>query len=94
VPGVLNREVYDEILAVEDEDAYDMTLRLARDEGLLVGVSAGANVYAALQVAARLEAGKTVVTILPDVGERYLSVPFDSERPSEAARGRGRPRRT
>jgi len=76
VPGVLNREVYDELIAVKDEDAYAMTARLTEEEGLLVGVSAGANVFAALQVAAKLGAGKRVVTVLPDTGERYLSVNF------------------
>ncbi|MEX0785866.1 MAG: cysteine synthase A [Dehalococcoidia bacterium] len=74
VPGVLNRDVYDELIAVSDEDAYAMTLRLTKEEGLLVGISAGANVFAALQVAAKLGQGKRVVTVLPDTGERYLSV--------------------
>jgi cysteine synthase len=74
IPGVLNREVYDEIVAVRDEDALAMTGRLAREEGLLVGISAGANVWAAAQVARRLGPGKRVVTILCDTGERYLSV--------------------
>ena len=74
VPGVLNREVYDELIAVKDEDALDMTKKLTRTEGLLIGVSAGANVWASLQVAKLLGEGKRVVTILPDTGERYLSV--------------------
>jgi len=74
VPTVLNREIYDELIAVRDEDAFEMTRRLTREEGLLVGVSAGGNVFAALQVAKRLGAGKRVVTVLPDTGERYLSV--------------------
>jgi len=74
VPGVLNRSVYDEIIPVRDEDAMTLTRRLAREEGLLVGISSGANVWAALQVAERLGAGKTVVTMLCDTGERYLSV--------------------
>jgi cysteine synthase A len=59
---------------VKDEDALAMTGRLTREEGLLVGISSGGNVFAALQVAARLGAGKRVVTILCDTGERYLSV--------------------
>jgi cysteine synthase A len=74
VPGVLDREVYDELIAVRDEDAYAMTARLTREEGLLVGISSGANVWASLQVGKRLGAGKRVVTMLCDTGERYLSV--------------------
>ncbi len=76
VPSVLNREVYDELIAVTDEDATEMTSRLTKEEGLLVGISAGANLVATLQVAAKLGAGKRVVTVLPDTGERYLSVNF------------------
>ncbi len=74
VPSVLNNEIYDELMAVTDDDAYAMTLRLTKEEGLLVGISAGANVFAAAQVAERLGAGKRVVTMLCDTGERYLSV--------------------
>ena len=74
VPGVLNRDVYDEVMSVRDEDAFEMTRRLAREEGLLVGVSSGANVWASIEVGKRLGPGKRVVTILPDTGERYLSV--------------------
>jgi cysteine synthase A len=74
VPGILDREVIDEIITVGDGDAYRMARRLTREEGLLVGVSAGANVVAALKVAERLGAEARVVTILPDTGERYLSV--------------------
>ena len=74
VPSVLNNDIYDELIAVTDDDAYAMTLRLTREEGLLVGVSAGANVFATLQVAQKLGSGKRVVTMLPDTGERYLSV--------------------
>ncbi len=72
VPGVLDRSLLDEIIGVRDDDAKAMAGRLAREEGLLVGISAGANAAAAVQVAARLGAGRTVVTILPDTGERYL----------------------
>jgi cysteine synthase A len=74
VPGVLDRSVYDELIAVKDEDAFAMTGRLTREEGLLVGISSGANVWAALQVAKKLGPGKRVVTMLCDTGERYLSV--------------------
>jgi cysteine synthase A len=74
VPSVLNREIYDELIAVSDDDAITTTRRLTREEGLLVGISAGANVWAAVRVARRLGPGKRVVTVLPDTGERYLSV--------------------
>jgi cysteine synthase A len=74
VPGVLNTKVYDEIIGVRDEEALVITRRLSREEGLLVGVSSGANVFAALRVAERLGRDKTVVTMLCDTGERYLSV--------------------
>ena len=78
VPGILNRSVIDEIVQVKDEDAMATVLRLAREEGLLVGISAGANVWAALGVAERLGVGRTVVTVLCDTGERYLSVPLEA----------------
>jgi cysteine synthase A len=74
VPGVYRKDLVDEILLVREEDAGATSRRLAREEGLLVGISAGANVWAALQVAARPDsAGKTIVTIACDTGERYLS---------------------
>ena len=76
VPSVLNRAVYDDLIAVKDEEAVEMTKKLTKMEGLLVGISAGANVHAALQVSRRLGEGKRVVTVLPDTGERYLSVNF------------------
>jgi cysteine synthase A len=76
IPGVLNVELLDEIISVKDEDAYRMATRLTREEGLLVGISAGANVVASLGVGERLGRGKIVVTILPDTGERYLTIPF------------------
>jgi cysteine synthase A len=76
VPGVLNRAVIDEIIAVRDEDATGIARRLAREEGVLVGISAGANVWAACQVAERLGPGRVVVTVLCDTGERYLSIAF------------------
>jgi len=74
IPDVLDTSVYQEVMTVSDEEAYSTTRRLAREEGLFVGISAGANVFAALQLAERLGPGKNVVTILCDTGERYLSV--------------------
>jgi len=76
VPGVLNRAVLDEIIQVRDEDATSTARRLAREEGLLVGISSGANVWAACQVASTMPSDRTVVTVLCDTGERYLSVTF------------------
>jgi len=73
VPAVLNTKVYDEVIKVTNDDAADTTNRLAREEGLLVGVSSGAACWAALQVAKRYGKGKRIVTVFPDVGERYLT---------------------
>ena len=74
VPGVLNRTIIDRVIQVRDEDAMAWARRLAREEGLLVGISAGAAVFGACAVAAELAPGKRVVTVLPDTGERYLSL--------------------
>jgi len=74
VPDVLNVKIFDEIMRVKDDDALETARRMAKEEGLLVGISAGAAVWAALQVAGRKEnTGKLIVVILPDFGERYLS---------------------
>lgn len=80
VPDTLNTEIYDEIIAVENEDAFETGRTLARKEGLLVGISSGAAVYAATELAKRPEnKGKIIVALLPDTGERYLSTPMFSE---------------
>ncbi len=75
VPGNLDLSLVDAPFAVDDEEAFHMTRRLAREEGLLVGISSGAAVHAAVSVGRELGAGKTVLTLLPDTGERYLSTP-------------------
>jgi cysteine synthase A len=77
VPAVLNRELLDEVIAVDDEDAIETARLLARREGVLAGISCGAAMWGALHVAQRPESrGKRIVTILPDSGERYVSTPF------------------
>jgi cysteine synthase A len=77
VPAVLNRDILDEVMAVDDEDAIDVARQLARREGVLAGISGGAAVHAALEIARRPDSqGKRIVTILPDSGERYVSTPF------------------
>lgn len=74
IPDVLRLDLVDEIVQVADEDARTMARRLAREEGILVGISSGAVAFAALEVARRPDsAGKTIVAVLPDTGERYLS---------------------
>ena len=80
VPETLNTKIYDEIIAVENEDAFETGRTLARNEGLLVGISSGAAVWAATELAKRPEnKGKVIVALLPDTGERYLSTPMFSE---------------
>ena len=80
VPRVLNTAVYDEVITCSADDAFETARRLAREEGILVGISAGANVWAALEVARRPEsAGRTIVTFLCDTGERYLTTALFTE---------------
>lgn len=74
IPSLVNMDLVDEVIKVKSNDAVDMTRRLIKEEGLMVGVSSGANVFAALEVAQKAGKGKTIVTILPDRGERYLSM--------------------
>jgi cysteine synthase A len=77
IPSILDQSIYSEIISVTDVNAIETTKRLAKEEGLLVGISAGANVFAAIQIAEKLEPYQSVVTMLCDTGERYLSVPFN-----------------
>jgi cysteine synthase A len=80
IPDVLNTAVIDDVLTVRDEDAFEMARRLAREEGMLCGISCGAAAVAAVQVAQRPEnEGKLIVVVLPDLGERYLSTPLFPE---------------
>lgn len=80
VPAVLDANVYDEIIGVTDDQAYETARRLAKEEGILVGISSGAAAYAACQVAKRAENnGKLIVVLFPDTGERYLSTPLFQE---------------
>jgi cysteine synthase A len=77
VPDVLNTKIIDEIIQVTNDDAFETARRLAREEGILCGISSGAAMWAALEVAKRSEnEGKLIVVILPDTGERYLSTPL------------------
>ena len=76
IPDILNQSIYDDIYIVTDEEALDTAKRLAKEEGLMCGISSGTNVAAALKLAEKLGEGKTVVTILPDTAERYFSTPL------------------
>ena len=79
IPATLDKEIYDEVIPVTEEEAYEAGRLIARNEGLLVGISSGAALYAALEVAKRPEnAGKNIVVLLPDTGDRYLSTPMFS----------------
>ncbi|HEX5943775.1 MAG TPA: cysteine synthase A [Anaerolineales bacterium] len=87
VPDILNTQIYDEILRVKNEDAFQTARRMAREEGLLVGISSGAATWAALQVANRPEnAGKLIVVVIPSFGERYLSTPLFADLVEEPAK--------
>ena len=87
VPPVLDREILDEVIAVDDEDALEVARLLASREGVLAGISCGAAVWAAMEVAQRPEArGKRIVTVLADSGERYVSTPFFAPEPVQAGR--------
>jgi cysteine synthase len=87
VPDILNTQIYDEILRVKNEDAFQTARRMAREEGLLVGISSGAATWAALQVAGRPEnAGKLIVVVIPSFGERYLSTPLFADLVEETAK--------
>lgn len=79
IPGILNKEIYDEICIVTDEEALTTAKNLAKKEGLMCGISSGTNVTAALRMAKKLGPGKTVVTVLPDTAERYFSTPLFEE---------------
>lgn len=76
IPEILNREIYDQVIAIENDDAFETARNVAKKEGLLVGISSGAAIFAALQVAKELGEGKRVVAIVPSNGERYLSTPL------------------
>jgi cysteine synthase A len=76
VPDILNRDIYDGVITIENEDAFEYARRAAKEEGILVGISSGASIYAALQVAKELGPGKRVIAVVASNGERYLSTPL------------------
>lgn len=81
IPEILDLDIIDEIITVSNENAFAVAKRLCREEGILAGISSGANTWAAMEVARRAGKGKTVLTMLPDTGERYLSTPlFDHDK--------------
>lgn len=79
IPDILNQNIYDDIYIIKDEEALSVSKRLAKEEGLMCGISSGTNVAAALKLAKKLGPGKTVVTVLPDTAERYFSTPLFEE---------------
>ncbi|QHW32123.1 cysteine synthase A [Paenibacillus rhizovicinus] len=76
IPEILNREIYDQVITIENEEAFETARRAAKEEGILCGISSGAAIFAALQVAKELGKGKRVVAVVPSNGERYLSTPL------------------
>ena len=79
IPKNLNMQIYDKTVTITDDEALEVSKRLAREEGILCGISSGSNVAAAMKMAKQLGKGKRVVTILPDTGERYFSTPLFEE---------------
>ena len=76
IPPILNQNIYDDVCIITDEEALETSKALAKEEGLMCGISSGTNVAAAIKLAKKLGKGKTVVTILPDTAERYFSTPL------------------
>ena len=76
IPDILDLDIIDEVITVENEDAFEVSRKLCSKEGILAGISSGANVWAAMEVAKKAGEGKTILTVLPDTGERYLSTPL------------------
>lgn len=89
VPEVLNVDIIDEIIQVSDSDAYEYARRLIRHQGILCGISSGANYFAALRVASKLSAGQKVVTVLPDTAERYISTSLFDDGVTKEQKGKG-----